>query len=106
MSCSQYPQLSNCDCDNSCPIILDFKCVVYNKYNQEATGLDGLNMSNGSTLKTIIEAIDDQIAQLDLINHTLVYLRTKYTINTLTQFTTAVSLELAALDARVSALEA
>jgi hypothetical protein len=62
-------------------------------------------MSNGTTLEVVIEALDEQIKQLNLINHSLIYLRNKYTINTLTQFTTAVSLELAALSARLDVLE-
>lgn len=104
MSCSNLP-LNTCDCSNACPIQLDFTCLFYNKFNQEATQLDGLNLSNGTNLKIIIEQLDDKIKELNLINHTLIYLRTKYTINTLTQFTTAVSLELASLDARLQALE-
>lgn len=106
MSCSQTTILPDCGCDDSCPITLDFKCLLYNKYNQQASALIGLNMPNGSTLKTIIEAVDTQISQLNLINHTMIYLRTKYTINTLTQFTNAVSQELAFLDARLRAINA
>jgi len=96
---------NSCDCDNSCPLTLDFKCILYHKSNQSQTQLDGLNMSNGTTLEVVIEALDEQIKQLNLINHSLIYLRNKYTINTLTQFTTAVSLELAALSARLDVLE-
>lgn len=102
-NCTQI--VNNCDCDNSCPLTLDFKCILYHKSNQSQTQLDGLNMSNGTTLEVVIEALDEQIKQLNLINHTMVYLRTKYTINTLTQFTNSVSQELAFLDARISALE-
>jgi hypothetical protein len=105
MAC-ESPYVSNCGCDNACPLTLDFKCVLYNKYNQEPTALDGLNLSNGSNLKVVIEQIDDKLAQLNLINHTLIYLRTKYTINTFTQFTTAVNLELSSINDRLNALEA
>lgn len=104
MPCNNLP-VNDCGCDNSCPLTLDFKCVLYNKFNQEATALDGLNLSNGATLKVVIEQIDDKIKELNLINHTLIYLRTKYTINTLTQFTTAVNLELSAINDRLVALE-
>lgn len=103
MSCE--PVTINCGCDNSCPLTLDFKCILYNKFNQEVGELDGLNLSNGANLKVVIEQIDDKIKELNLINHSLIYLRTKYTINTLTQFTTAVSLELAAINQRLLILE-
>lgn len=88
-----------------CPVQLDFSCILYHKSNGEVTELDGLNLSNGASLELAIETIDEKIKQLDVLGLTLTYLRSKYTVNTLQQFITAVETELSELNNRVTALE-
>lgn len=41
-----------------CPINLDTDCVFYNKLGLTASLLNNLNIPNGTTLKTILEAVD------------------------------------------------
>lgn len=90
---------------SGCPIQLDFSCILYHKSNNEVTELDGLNLANGSTLQLVIETLDEKIKQLNVLDLTLTYLRTKYTVNTMQQFVTAVETELSELNDRVTALE-
>jgi len=93
-SCSQY----------GCPVQLDFKCVIYHKDNNEISQLTALGLSNGSTLELIIEAIDDQLEQLNVPDWSLPYLRASYLINSLQQFGEAVDDEFADIQSQVTAL--
>jgi len=83
---------------------LDFKCVIYHKDNNEISQLTALGLSNGSTLELIIEAIDDQLEQLNVPDWSLPYLRASYLINSLQQFGEAVDDEFADIQSQVTAL--
>jgi hypothetical protein len=62
-------------------------------------------MTNGSTLKLIIETIATKIAELSTIpDWTLTYLRETYVINTLQQFGVAVDQALSALQDEVDTI--
>lgn len=101
MSCSRCG-CSPCLCDpcapsvctTGCPIQLDFSCVIYHKNNNEVSELDGLNLSNGATLELVVETLDEKIKQVNVLDVSLTYLRSKYVINTLKQFEAAVDTEL------------
>lgn len=107
-SCSPCTCQSSCNgvvVTSGCPIQLDFSCILYHKSNGEVTELDGLNLTNGATLELVIETIDEKIKQVAVLDTTLTYLRTKYVINTLQQFLTAVDTELSDINDRLTALE-
>jgi hypothetical protein len=94
--CGSYITSYGCACttSNGCPIQLDFSCVLYHKDNNEISELDGLALTNGSTLELVIEALDEKIKQLDVNSWNLPYLRSIYTVNNLSQFGEAVDTEL------------
>lgn len=75
---------------SGCPIQLDFSCILYHKNNNQITQLDGLNLSNGTTLELFAETVDEKLKQLDVAGTTLPCLRASYVVNNLTQFMTAV----------------
>lgn len=101
LSCYRPYQYCTCSpvCEGDCPVQLDSACVFYHKANSEVTELPNLDISNGATLESILEAIDTKIEPLtSVLSTTLTYLRTKYVINNLTQFLVAVSTELGELN--------
>lgn len=85
-----------------CPIQLDTKCIIYNKNGNDESLLTSLNLPNGTTVKLILEQIDEKIAQLNVLNTNLPYLRTSYVINTLQQFLTAVDDKLSDLASAIT----
>lgn len=96
----------NCDSSASpCPIQLDAQCVIYHKLNNEVSKLTNLNISNGGTLEITLETIDSYIAQLNINNLSLPYLKGKYSIINLQQFASKVDTELGLLNASVETLE-
>jgi hypothetical protein len=80
-------------------------CVFYHKDNDKLTELDGLNFTNGATLEIIIEAIDEKIKDLDVVDFNLPCLRIGYVINTLKQFSEAVDTELCLIKDSITELE-
>lgn len=100
----------NCSCNSSacdstgCPTKLDFSCIIYHKFGNKVTELDGLDLGNFSTLELVIETIDEYIKQLDVTIWELPILRAEYTINTLQQFGQSVDTELGELQAEIDAL--
>jgi len=98
-SCNQTITSDGCGCSST---QIDDSNVIYHKSNGELSALTNLGLSNGSTLELALEAIDVSIAPLtSILSTTLTYLRTKYTINNLTQFLIAVSQELDSLNTTV-----
>jgi hypothetical protein len=69
-------------------------CVFYHKDNNKLTELDGLAFTNGATLEIIIEAIDEKIKELNVLDFNLPCLRVTYVIHTLEQFAEAVDTEI------------
>lgn len=106
--CNCNKPKSCCPPDPSgCPVKLDFSCVIYHQNNNELSKLTGLGLNNGATLEQFAEAVDVKIAQLNVPDWTLPFLRNapnSYTINTLKQFGEAVDTELADLQAQIDAL--
>lgn len=108
--CSRCGSCSPCSCNScfqvvttGCPIQLDFSCILYHKSNSSVTELDGLNLANGTTLELFAETVDEKIKQLDVLDLNLPYLRTKYVINSLLQYLTAVDTELSSINDRLVA---
>lgn len=106
MACPEQP----CGCvpcnpctEQGCPMQLDFSCILYNKDNNQVTQLDGLSLPNGTTLKAVIEELDERIKQLKIDTLNLPFLRDSYTVNTIQQFVVAVDQALAALDGAAAA---
>lgn len=90
-----------------CPVKLDFTCVIYHQNNNELSQLTGLGLTNGATLEQFAHAVDLKVAQLNVPDWTLPFLRNapnSYTVNTLEQFGEAVDTELADLQAQIDAL--
>lgn len=111
MYCNTCHQPSNscscnteCGCADSCPIKLDFRCIVYNKDGLDASTLTNLNLPNGSTLKLFAESVDVKMAQLNVINFNLPFLRQDNVINTLQQFCEATDTALSTLTTTVDAI--
>lgn len=104
--CGCHSACDPCAIPSSCPIQLDFSCVIYHKSNNEVTELDGLNFNNGATLEAVIEAIDEKVKQLTVTDFTLAYLRASYVVNTLQQFAEAVDSELSDLSDAIDAATA
>lgn len=94
-SCRTYDP---CYVTSGCPIQLDFSCVLYHKNNSEISELDGLGLSNGSTLELVIETLDEKIKQLAVLDFSLPFLRETYVINTMKQFVEAVDTQLELID--------
>ncbi len=91
--CGSSFSTNNCSCSSSssCPVQLDFECVLYHKRNQGISGLTNLGLNNGTDLEVIIEAIDVKLGDLNVDSWALPYLRAvPYTIHTLKQFGEAV----------------
>lgn len=106
-----YQPISNCCCDKNCVdadgclFKLDTKCIIYHKDNNELSKLTALDLGNGSTLTLILEALDNKVAQVAVLNTSLPNLRETYVINNLQAFLTSVDTEIGLLRARLDALE-
>lgn len=61
-NCDSCAEPTTCVPDTGCPVILDTKCSVYNKFGQ-INNLPFMNMPNGSTLTAILERIDDILSE-------------------------------------------
>lgn len=98
-SCGSNPcRCQSYECSGSiCPIQLDSSCVLYHKFNNAASALTSMGISNGATLEFILSVVDSWIAQLKVQTFDLDGLRETYVVNTLKQFTEAVDVELTAL---------
>lgn len=94
-SCYQPDYL--CSCESDCPIKLDFACIIYNKEGKDASKLQGLNLPNGSTLRLVVELIDEKIKQLNVVNYSIPFLRTISTINNIQKFAEVVDSQISAL---------
>jgi len=82
-SCTQ----TNCSCDecpdNGCPVELDASCVYYNFKRNSPSNLTCLAIPNATSLKTILEAIDDKLCAInpyDFTGYFIPCLSGKYTI--------------------------
>lgn len=101
------PYIPDCITPNPCipcDVIVDFKCVIYNTGSSDVSGLDGLNLGNGSSLKLFAETVDEKLKQLNVIDFTLANLRENYVINTLKQFAEAVDTEVDSLQDQIDAI--
>jgi hypothetical protein len=87
---------------DGCPIKLDTACVIYHKSLSTPSGLEALNLPNGSTLDLILDTIDVQLRQINVPDWTLPFLDDSYVINTLEQFGTAVDSQFAEVDSQIS----
>lgn len=106
--CNRCGSCSPCSCyptnpcytvvTSGCPVQLDFACIIYHKTNSEISELDGLNLSNGSTLELVIETIDEKVKQLNVLDFVLPILRATYVVNTMQQFCTSVDTQLGILN--------
>lgn len=79
---------NDCGCNdvcNSCPIKLDFSCIIYNKDSSEVSTLDGFNLPNGTSLKGLIEVLDEKIKDLDVSKYNLLFIRQNYIVNSFKQ---------------------
>lgn len=100
-TCYQYDNYCTCRHSLVNPINLqiDSAQVIYHKSNGEISELTNLDLSNGATLELILETIDAKLEPItSILSTTLTYLRTKYVVNTLSQFLVAVSTELGELN--------
>lgn len=97
-TCNENP------CESGCPIKLDFACIVYNKDGKEASKLSGLNLPNGSTLRLVVELLDEKIKQLDVVNYALPHLRQSHVINNVKKFAEVVDSTLASLRSDILSL--
>jgi hypothetical protein len=59
---SQQPYCDQCDNDSKCVEKVDAQCVIYHFNSQEPSGLVNLGIPNNTDLETILEAIDDLVA--------------------------------------------
>ena len=60
-----------CVVDTSCPVNLDTDCVYYNKFGQSQSYLTNLGLPNGTSLKLILEQIDESLGFLTAYNFPL-----------------------------------
>lgn len=107
MSCTPIHS-DDCGCSSccgGCPVNLDMSCVFYHKDNNKLTELDGLNFTNGATLEIIIEAIDEKIKEINVLDFDLPCLRVSYVINTVQQFAEAVDTEICLIKDSIADLE-
>lgn len=98
MSNCQHSTPCGCETDCTCPIKLDFSCVIYNKANNDLGNLPNLNLSNGATLKLFAETVDAKFTNTNFLNYTLPILRQSYVVNTQKQFSEAVDTQLGILN--------
>jgi hypothetical protein len=110
--CTCY-QLNSCQADpcdpcttaQGCPINLSTECVFYNLNSSEATGLTCLNIENGISLKTILEAIDTAICEISPINilaYTVPCITNSYSVTNFQEYIEAVDQELCVLKLTIS----
>lgn len=97
------PERTSCLASGTCPIKLDFSCILYHKSNNEVTALTNLGLTNGATLELFAETVDDKLSQLNVLDWSLECLRDDYTINNLQQFGESVDTQLCVLKTSVDA---
>ena len=104
MSCGCKQNDCGCEqsCPDICPIKLDFKCVLYNKDSTEVSTLDGLNLPNGTSLKAIIEIIDDKFLDLKVQDYNLPFLRNNHVINNFKQLNETIDTVLSNIETSIS----
>lgn len=94
-----------CAAAQGCPINLSTECVFYNLNSSEATGLTCLNIENGISLKTILEAIDTAICAITPVNilaYTVPCITNSYSVTNFQEYIEAVDQELCVLKLNIS----
>lgn len=94
-----------CSVAQGCPINLSTECVFYNLNSTEPTGLTCLNIQNGISLKTILEAIDTAICEISPINvlsYTIPCITNNYSVTNFQEFIEAVDQQLCVLNLNIN----
>ena len=109
-----YFESSDCGCNhenhnfNPCgpdgPNPIDSASVIYHLLQNTPTNLINLGLPNGTTSQLIFDTIDTYIGEIKATNWSLPFLKGYFTINSLSDFGTAVDAELAILSGDISSL--
>jgi hypothetical protein len=101
--CNPEPNCDPCSEPQACPINLDTSCIFYNLYEQ-TNDLPCLGFSNGTSLKLILEEIDERLCQNlpNIASYNLPCLRDSYVVTNFQQFSEAVDEELCLVRADLS----